>query len=171
METREVLDFFFRRRSVRRFLKKEIPPEVLESLLQAAMAAPSGNNTQPWEIVVVREGRIKEELSRVHRWVSMAAQAPAAVVFLGDKGSVWWRDDCAAAAENLLLAAANLGLAGVWCGIQEKEHDSAVRRILKAPDRLGVLGIFPIGYPEEAPAPHTKYRPEKIHYDRFGKAL
>jgi len=168
MEPKEILDFICRRRSVRRFQKKPIPEETLTVLMKAAMAAPSGNNAQPWEWVIVRDPKIKEELSRVHSWVYMAAEAPAAIVVLGDKGSEWWADDCAAATENLLLAAANLGLGAVWCGI--KEHDAkAVRKIVGAPDRFGVLCIVAVGYPAESPSPHTKYRKDKVHWDRFSK--
>jgi nitroreductase len=168
MDPQEVLDFICRRRSVRRFQKKAIPEETLTLLMKAAMAAPSGNNVQPWEFAVVRDPKIKEELSRVHPWVSMAAEAPAAIVVMGDKRSEWWSDDCAAATENLLLAAANLGLGTVWCGI--KEHDAkAVRKILGAPDKLGILCIIPIGFPAESPSSHTKYRKDKVHWDRFSK--
>jgi len=73
MEAKEVLDFICRRRSVRRFQEKAVPEETLTLLLKAAMAAPSGNNAQPWEFAVVRDPKIKEELSRVHTW------------------STWWR--------------------------------------------------------------------------------
>ncbi len=168
MEPENVLDFICRRRSVRRFQKKKIPEETLSLLLKAAMAAPSGNNAQPWEFVVVRDPQVKQDLSRVHTWVYMVADAPAAIVVMGDQGSEWWADDCAAATENLLLAAANLGLGTVWCGI--KEHDAkTVRKVLGAPERLGVLCIIAIGYPAESPSPNTKYRKEKVHWDRFGK--
>ncbi|MGA2958036.1 MAG: nitroreductase family protein [Thermodesulfobacteriota bacterium] len=168
MDQKEVLDFICRRRSVRRFQKKAVPEETLTLLMKAAMAAPSGNNAQPWEFVIVRDSKIKEDLSRVHTWVYMAAEAPAAIVVMGDKGSEWWADDCAAATENLLLAAANLGLGTVWCGIKENDAKT-VRKILGAPDRLEVLCIIAIGYPAESPSPHTKYRKDKVHWDRFSK--
>ena len=168
MEAKEVLDFICRRRSVRRFHKKAIPEETLSLLLKAAMAAPSGNNAQPWEFAVVRDPKIKEELSRVHTWVSMVAEAPVAVVVMGDKSSDWWADDCAAATENLLLAAANLGLGTVWCGIKEPDAKT-VRKILGAPEKLGVLCIIAVGYPAESPSSHTKYRKDKVHWDQFGK--
>jgi nitroreductase len=166
VETKEVLDFFYRRRSVRRFAKKAIPKETLEILMKSAMAAPSGNNTQPWEFVIVRDPKIKEEISRVHPWVGMADEAGAAIIILGDRGSEWWKEDCAAATENLLLAAANLGLGTVWCGINP-EQAKTVRKILKIPEKMEVLCIVPIGYPAESPPPHTKYRPDKVHWDRF----
>ncbi|HWU36808.1 MAG TPA: nitroreductase family protein, partial [Candidatus Acidoferrum sp.] len=93
----EVLDFFCRRRSVRRFQPKAIPEEILDVLLKCAMAAPSGNSVQPWEFVIVRDSELKGKLSRVHPWVYMAAEAPAAIVVSGDKSSEWWKEDCAAA--------------------------------------------------------------------------
>jgi len=166
MEPKDILDFICRRRSVRRYQKKPLPDDVLEVLMKAAMAAPSGNNAQPWEFVIVRDSKIKEDLSRVHPWVYMAAQAPAAIVVLGDKSSEWWRDDCAAAIENLLLTAANLGLGAVWCGINEG-HAPAVRKILGVPSSLEVLAIIPLGYPAESPPPHTKYRKNKVHWDQY----
>lgn len=166
MNADEVLDFFCRRRSVRRFQKKAIPEETLELLMKAAMAAPSGNNQQPWEFVLVQDAGAREALSRVHSWVYMAAEAAAVVVVLGDKSSEWWEDDCAAATENLLLAAANLGLGAVWCGIKEAQA-GAVRKILGIPAKLGVLCIIPLGYPAETPAPHTKYLKSKVHRDRY----
>jgi nitroreductase len=168
MKPEEVLDFICRRRSVRRFQKKPISEEILTLLMKAAMAAPSGNNAQPWEFILVRDPKIKEELSRVHTWVYMVAEAPAAVVVTGQKNSEWWEHDCAAATENFLLAAANLDLGTVWCGIKEPDARK-VRKILGAPERLGVLCIIAVGYPAESPSPHTKYRKEKVHWDRFGK--
>ena len=168
MEPKEVLDFFCNRRSVRRYQRKGMPGDLLEVLLQVAMAAPSGNNAQPWEFIVVQDPKIKEELSRVHPWVHMAAEAPVAIVVLGHKSSEWWKEDCAAATENLLLAAANLGLGGVWCGIQA-DQANAVRKLLSIPQDLGVLCIIPIGYPAESPDPHTKYRRDKVHRETFGQ--
>jgi nitroreductase len=168
MEPQEILNFFRRRRSVRRFQNKPLAPEILELLMKAAMAAPSGNNAQPWEFAVVQDVKVKEALSTVHPWVYMAKEAAAAIVVLGDKSSEWWEHDCAAATENLLLAAANLGLGTVWCGIKEN-HEEAIRKILGVPSRLGVLCIIPIGYPAESPPPNTKYQKTKVHWDRFGK--
>jgi len=168
MESQEVLDFICKRRSVRRFHKKPVPDEILEALMKAAMAAPSGNNVQPWEFVIVREPQIREDLSRVHSWVYMAAEAPAVVVVLGNKSSEWWQDDCAAATENLLLAAANLDLGTVWCGIKE-DQARAVRKILGVPGNMGVLCIVPLGYPAESISPHTKYRKDKVRWDRYAK--
>jgi nitroreductase len=166
MDAQEILKFICRRRSVRRFENKPLSPEILDTLMKAAMAAPSGNNSQPWEFAIVQDPKIKDAIANVHPWVSMAKQAAAAVIVMGDKSSEWWKHDCAAAAENLLLAVANLGLGAVWCGIKEHQEE-AVRKILGAPSRLGVLCIIPVGHPAESPLPNTKYRKNKIHMDRY----
>ena len=168
MEAQDILNFFRRRRSVRRFQNKPLSAEILDTLMKAAMAAPSGNNAQPWEFAIVQDPKVKEALATVHPWVHMAKEAAAAVVVLGDKSSEWWEHDCAAATENLLLAAANLGLGAVWCGIKGHQEE-AVRKILGAPSKLGVLCIIPLGYPAEAPPANTKYQESKVHWDRFGK--
>jgi nitroreductase len=166
LEPQEILKFIYRRRSVRRFQNRPLARDTLEILMKAAMAAPSGNNSQPWEFVIVQDSEVKDALATVHPWVGMAKEAPAAIVVLGDKSSEWWEHDCAAAAENLLLAAANLGLGAVWCGIKENQEE-AVRKIVGAPSRMGVLCIIPIGYPAESPVPYTKYRKSKVHWDRL----
>lgn len=166
MDAPEILKFICRRRSVRRFENKPLSPDILGTLMKAAMAAPSGNNSQPWEFVIVQDPKIKDAIADVHPWVSMDKQAPAAIIVMGDKSSDWWEHDCAAATENLLLAAANLGLGAVWCGIREHQEE-AVRKILGAPSKLGVLCIIPVGYPAESPLPNTKYRKNKVHWDRY----
>jgi len=89
-------------------------------------------------------------------------------VVLGNKSSEWWEDDCAAATENLLLAAANLGLGTVWCGIKE-DQARTVRKILGAPGNMGVLCLVPLGYPAESTSPHTKYRKDKVYWDRYAR--
>ena len=166
MDAQEILNFFRRRRSVRRFQNRPLSPEILDTLMKAAMAAPSGNNAQPWEFVIVQDSKVKDTLSTVHPWVHMAKEAAAAIVVLGAKSSEWWEHDCAAATENLLLAAANLGLGAVWCGIKEPQEE-AVRKIVGAPSKLGVLCIIPIGYPAETPPPNTKYQKNKVHWNRY----
>jgi nitroreductase len=168
VEPKEVLDFICHRRSIRRFQKKEIPEEIFELLLKAAMAAPTANNVQPWEFIIVREPKTKEALSQVHPWAYMAADSPAAIVVAGDKRSEWWKDDCSAAAENLLIAAANVGLGTVWCGTN-RDHANSIRKILAIPEVMGVLCIIPIGYPAEFPTPQTKFRKDKIHWESFSQ--
>jgi len=92
--------------------------EQIQALLQAAMAAPSANDVRPWAFVVVRDPARRHALAETHQWSRMCADAPAVIVVLGDpQASDHWIEDCSAATENLLLAAAWLGLGAVWVAV------------------------------------------------------
>ena len=62
-------------RAVRRLKPDPIPPEVTQRILQAAAWAPTGGNTQPWRVVVVRERAAKQKLGTLYeaRWKAYSA--------------------------------------------------------------------------------------------------
>jgi coenzyme F420-0:L-glutamate ligase / coenzyme F420-1:gamma-L-glutamate ligase len=62
--SRDIGEVLRERRSIRRYLDRPIPHEVLENLLQAAIYAPSAHNTQPWRFAVLAEQAGKERLAR-----------------------------------------------------------------------------------------------------------
>ena len=109
-----VLDTIQARKSVRSYTDEPVTPEQVETLLRAAMAAPSGKNVQPWRFVVVTQPETKQKLAVGFN--KMIATAPVAIVICGLTANPSgiannnWTADCAAATENLLLAAESLGL-------------------------------------------------------------
>ncbi len=50
------------RRSIRRYLSKEIPDETLQTVLEAARWSPSWANTQCWDLVLVSDQKLKQDL-------------------------------------------------------------------------------------------------------------
>jgi len=115
-----VLDAILTRTSVRSYEKKSIEKEKIEKLLRAGMAAPSALNKQPWHFVVVTDRSRLESLSEANPYAAMVAKAPLAIVVCGDMNktlegdaSAFWIQDCSAASENILLAAAGMGLGAV----------------------------------------------------------
>jgi coenzyme F420-0:L-glutamate ligase / coenzyme F420-1:gamma-L-glutamate ligase len=58
-----VLDTIHGRRSVRRYLSKKVPDEIVEQVLEAARWAPSPHGRQPWRFAVLRRGETKERLA------------------------------------------------------------------------------------------------------------
>ena len=69
---------------------------------------------------------------------------------------------------NMLLAAKALGLGAVWTGVYPgNEKVSVVREILGIPDDYVPLNLIPVGYPAENPVPKNKWKPERIHVDRW----
>jgi nitroreductase len=164
-----MLDLIKKRRSIRRYTAEPVSDADVKTMLEAAMAAPSADNIQPWEFVVVRDRALRQQLAETHPWAAMCAQAAVVFVMCGHgRRSTHWVADVSAATENLLLAAAGLDLGAVWVGVypnqQPEEH---VRRTLSIPRDLRVLCLVPVGHPAESKSPHTKYDERKVHTDGY----
>ena len=163
----EMLDLIKKRRSIRKYTDEPVSDEAIRTMLEAAMAAPSADNLQPWEFIVVRDPGLRQQLAQTHPWSRMCAGAPVVFVVLGHENrSSHWVEDTSAATENLLLAAAGLDLGAVWVGIYpDRQSEAHVRKVLGIPENLRVLCLVPVGHPAESKPPRTQYDPRKVHYD------
>ena len=114
-------DAILRRRSIRAYTQEPVTDAQVEALLRAAMAAPSAGNQQPWRFVVIRDKRTLGAITEVHPYAKMLPGASVAILVCGDPGAgkwpQYWEQDCAAATENVLIAAEQLGLGSVWLGV------------------------------------------------------
>lgn len=172
-----VLDCIATRTSIRAFTDEPVSEADIETMLRAAMAAPSAMNRQPWAFVVINDRSTLDALAGKLRYAKMLAQAPVAIVvcaetrlILRDGAEVenmFWEHDASAAAENLLLAAHALGLGAVWTAAADPERSAIVREALGITGTVMPLCVVPIGHPAESPAPKDKWKPEKIHYNRW----
>jgi nitroreductase len=148
------LEVIFSRRSVRLYSSKPVSREILHELLRAAMSAPSAGNERPWHFVVLTDRAVLDEIPKFHPYSAMLKRARAAVLVCGDltleRHRGYWVLDCAAATENLLLAAHALGLGGVWCGVYPTEDRvQNFRRLLKLPDHIVPFSLVALGFPAE----------------------
>ncbi|HON06620.1 MAG TPA: nitroreductase family protein, partial [Verrucomicrobiota bacterium] len=76
--------------------------------------------------------------------------------------------DCAAAIENLLLAAHILGLGACWLGVHPRENRiKAIKEILGLPENIIPVSVVAVGKPGETKEPRTRYKAEKVHYERW----
>lgn len=164
-----MLDLIKKRRSIRRYTSEPVSEADIQALLEAAMAAPSASNRQPWEFVVVRDPVLRRRLAETHPYSKMAAEAPVVFVICGrEEQSHHWVEDTSAATENLLLAAAGLGLGAVWVAVYPgADREDYVRQVLNLPPGLRVLCLVPLGHPAEEKPPRTQYDPRRVHYDRY----
>lgn len=166
------------RTSVRKFKQQPVEAEKVETLLRAAMAAPTAANKQPWHFVVVNDKQAKDELAGQGRRGDMLRNAPLAIVVCGDltkamegKGQQYWIQDTSAATENLLLAAHALSLGAVWTGAYPMdERYQNIQKVLGMPETIVPLGVMIIGYPDEQPTPKDKWKPENVSYNKYGAA-
>ncbi len=167
-----VLDNIHARKSVRSYTDEPVTPEQVETLLRAAMAAPSGKNVQPWRFVVVTQLETKKKLAIGFN--KMIAKAPVVIVVCGKTTNMLggtnnnWTADCAAATENLLLAAEALGLGAVWTACYP--YDDRMLPTIEAlglPDNVKPYCIVPVGHPAGDNKPKDKWNPENIHYEKW----
>ena len=165
METFEAL---MTRRSIRKYEDRPVPPELVEEILRAAMAAPTAGNGQPWEFVVITDRKLMAELAEIHENGSMIKDAPLGILVCGnldrDVYQGFWVQDCSAAIENLLLAAHALGLGAVWTAVYPLGDRPAVfAQKLHLPEQVVPLALIPIGWPGETLPPEDRYDPAKVH--------
>jgi len=168
-----VLNMVFKRRSVRIFSKKSVDEETLTKLLQAAMAAPSASNSRPWEFIAITEPDTLEKLRKSLKYGKY--NAPAAIVVCAniklaqnESAMRFWVQDCSAATENILIAAAGMGLGTVWIGSYPKEDVMEIEReILGIPEDVTPLSLVYVGYPAEEPQPRTQYDEERVHWEKY----
>lgn len=167
------LDFIFSRRSIRRFTAERVSENQIKLLLEAAMAAPTAMNLQPWHFVVIDDPDKLADVRKILPFGKM--QAPLAICVCGNLGLVkklvaerFWIQDCSAATENLLLAANALGLGAVWCGVHPVNRlESSVRATLNLPDSVIPLNIVFVGHPAEEKPARSQYNQAKISQNQF----
>ena len=95
------LDWIHARRSIRKYTAEAVSESDVTELLEAAMAAPSAGNQQPWHFIVIRERGVLNAIPGFHPHAAMALQAPVGILVCGDqtleKHPGYWVQDCAAA--------------------------------------------------------------------------
>jgi nitroreductase len=168
----EAMDALFTRRSIRKYDSRPVPDDIVENILRAAMSAPSAGNQQPWHFVVIRDRAILEQIPQFHPHSSMCPRAALAVLVCADlhleTHQGYWQQDCAAAAENLLLAAHALGLGAVWLGVHPREERiSGIRGLLGIPENVVPMALIPMGYPAEQKKREDRYRPDRVHLNKW----
>lgn len=168
-----VLENILNRKSVRNYIKgKEITDEQIEKILKAGMAAPSARNLQPWEFIVVKDRKILDSLAEKSPHGKMLSDASAAIIVAGNMNiegvSDFWIQDTSAVTQNILLEVEALGLGAVWIGAYpKKDRANMIKEELKLPEHIVPLNIISIGYPTGKDQPKDKWKPEKIHYNKY----
>ena len=169
-----------KRRSVRKYLKREVEDELLEKILEAARYAPSAGNYQPWEFIIVKSEETKKNLVQAAYNQTWILEAPVFIVVCmnmrlagavyGERGlKLYGIQSVTAAIENMLLMAEALGLATCWVGAFS---EVLISRILECPDYIRPCAIITLGYPGEEPRTlHRQSINEFTHIERFGETL
>ncbi len=178
----ELMEVIKARRSVRKYEEKDVPEEVLNSILEAVRWSPSWANTQCWEVVVIRDKAIKENLKEAilpkNPATNAITQAPLLLAVCGKlkssgfynnvvttKFGDWFMFDLGLFTQTLCLAALDLGLGTVVVGLFD--HDKA-KGIIKVPEGYELVALVPLGYPAKiSSAPQRREIREFVHQNTF----
>ena len=166
------------RRSVRDFTPEPVGEETIRELIDAAVRAPSASNRQPWSFTVVLDRALLDRLSEAAKAYLVASDperygrladparhlfhhAPALVLISGAVADPWAVEDCAVAAQNLMLAAAARGLGTCWIGYAQRYLETAEgQRLLALPADFVHVAPLVVGHPASVPELTERGAPE-----------
>lgn len=160
------------RRSIREFQDKEIPQYIIDKIIDAAKHAPSSNDSQPWEFIIIKDKKIKSELSELHPWAKFIEKSPVIIAVLGDlekcKDEFLNTINVSLATQNLLLEAHNLDLGACYIEIINKEFEieEKTRSILNVPEHILVYCLIALGYPKSIPY-QKKPKECSVYFDKY----
>jgi nitroreductase len=173
-----VLDAIVQRRSIFRFTAEAVPDEKITSILEAGRWAPSYANSQPWEFIVVRDSKLKEEIVEMAKATMAAhagiegAQAIIVTCVNPEKDEYHFIEDGAVATQNMALAAHSLGLSSYWVGLFDladagNSLEKRIKRVLDIPSQLRVMSLLPVGVPAYSVEKQRKRLEEICHGDKY----
>lgn len=161
-----------KRRSIRNFKNKSVSDEKILKIIDAAIKAPSAGNMQPWEFFVIKNEKTKAKIvdstfmgysksGKSQEWLNKAPILIIACIDIKRPGARYGMQgvekysllDISGAIENMLLAATALDLGSCWVGGFDEEE---VRDILKLDKNIKAVGIIPVGYYTNLPAPPNR---------------
>ncbi|MFH1505762.1 MAG: nitroreductase family protein [archaeon] len=178
----ETLECIKSRRSVRKFLDKEVSDKILKELIAAAIQAPFGGGPdkgQLWEFVIVKDQAIKQKLVLEYKDRQFLIKAPVVIAVCADKEKDAkyknWDITSALAVENLLLAAHALGLGACYVDTfnhheGHKEDREKLNKALGLPGHIELIAIMPLGYSdpsEDFKEKKLKAIGEMLHFDKW----
>jgi nitroreductase len=155
------------RRSIRRYKKQDIPEDMLRDVLEAARLAPSAANRQAWEMIVVKDPKLRQELVPMCKNQKFVAECPVLLVAIEEPAQKWSRVDATIMLDHVTLEAHEKGLGTCWIGAFDKAQVGA---LLGVPPNKEVMACMTLGYPDEDPeARPRKPVGELFYHDRYGE--
>lgn len=167
------MSLIMKRYSVREFKSDSISDTKIESLLRAGMQAPSANNQQPWNFIVVTERKLLNQLSEMSRGSWPLGTAPLAIipVIIPTTQSPHMRtQDLSAATQNILLQAVHEDLGGVWIGVNPLEDRiKFIRDMFDIDKDCTPFCIIALGVPKEKKEMISRYDETRNHFNEWKK--
>lgn len=174
-------------RSIRKYMDRDIPEEILNKILEAGSAASTTGNMQVYSMIVSKSKELHKQLWEAHFKQDMVLEAPVHITFCADfnRFNQWCRQrtadpgydnflsfftasiDALLAAQNVALATETFGLGVCYLGTATYMADRIIE-ILELPDGVVPVAAMVLGYPAEAP-PLTGRLPQRavVHQEKY----
>ncbi|MBN2228407.1 MAG: nitroreductase family protein [Candidatus Thorarchaeota archaeon] len=169
----DALEAIYTRRSIRKFVMKEIPDDDVTKILKAGMSAPTAGNQKPWQFIVLRERTAFEQVIEANPYSKqMLPDVPVAIMVCFDKNREKyenrWQMDCANATLSMLLATHGLGYGGLWLEIYPvQERIKMIQKSFGIPESVIPFALVAVGHAAEMKSYVEKYDESIIHYNRW----
>lgn len=169
------MNAIFKRKSIRKFLDKEIEDEKIERLLKAGMQTPSAINSQPWEFLVVKDKEGIKKIENMSPYAKPAKTSPCCIVTLFNNDYTdkfedykWVQQDMGACTENILLQSVEEGLGAVWLGTYpDEERVDYIKENFNIPENVYPYSVIVLGYPTEDYVGTDRFNKDRIHYETY----
>lgn len=168
----ETFQTIISRRSIRKYKSIKPDDEKINLLLKVAMYAPSAMNLQPWHFIVINSKQVIEETIKSVPHAEMINQSGTAILVCGDssieKNESWLIQNCSAVVQNILLAAYDLALGTCWIAVHGmNDIVKNLKEQFKLPPEIIPVALIAVGYPDEEPKADERFKPEKIHFNKW----
>ncbi|MDR3113052.1 MAG: nitroreductase family protein [Endomicrobium sp.] len=165
------MDILFDRKSVRKYTDEQVKDEDLKYILRAAMSAPTARNTRCYSFIVIKDKETHKKIAAVNPAAQMILDAPLAILVVGDADKVYGNylpQDCAAATQNILLAATAKGYGSVWCGVYaNKVRQPAIEEVFNLPPNIKAFSLVVIGKSADNSPAKNGWDETKIKYEKW----
>ena len=155
------------RRCKRELGSGDVKKEIIENIIDCGRLAPTANNLQPCEFVVVTDRKKLLIISEIVGKNAPFLKDAAFCIIIFAKDVKYYLEDGCAATENILLAINNFHLSACWVAGAQKEYAFNVAKELNVPPGLKLISIIPVGYSNEQPNIQKRKLGEVIHYEKF----
>jgi nitroreductase len=168
----ETLKAIHERVSMRKFEKNTMKQEDIHTILEAGFEAPSAMNRRPYEFIVNVDNNFWHDFSKLKPTCEIIASASLSVVVIGDANKnpteEFLIEDCSCVAENMLLAAKDIGYDSLWAGVKwHSEFYDELIRYFHFPQGYVPIAVLCFGKGAEKKAPVDRYDAAKVHQGSF----
>ena len=161
-------DAILKRVSIRSYGSRPVSKEDIEKVVTAGKSAATANNLQPCEFVAVTDEPTRKQMSAIAPQNGPYMACAPCVLAVVAKPVKYYLEDGAAATQNILVMARDLGIGTVWVAGDKKDYCGKIKKLLHVPEEYLLVSLVCLGYPEkEFPVTPKKELKEVLHWEKF----